>query len=247
MLGAWGPYPAPGGALRGHLLQRPGGAALLVGCGGGVAARLGYHLRGWDELGAVLLPDLHPAHIADLWPLGSQTVAAVGQGLRRGLLPAYAPVAQEAAWRALGRPGVLDVRGVAPGDRPRLAGWRVELGRDRTPAIRIGGETGEAGFVPAGARLADQADLLRGVGLLVVEMAPADGEDLPAPDLATAAADLAMATGAHMLVLSHLDPEADAAGSLAAARARFPQTALALEGRTYHVPPGLTPPASSPA
>ena len=250
VVGAWGPFPAPGGALRGHLLRQTGAGALLVGCGSGVAGRLDYHVGAWGDLAAVLLPDLHPAHTADLHALGSLCLSLAQQKLRRGLLPTYAPMA-DAAFGALARPGVLDPRGVGPGNESRVGGWHVRwgaAGRGGMP-LRLVGAAGQAAFLPAGARLAEQAAFVGGVGLLVVECADPDGEGLPADASATAeaAGRLAAAAGARALLLTHLDPAADAGAVLAAARATFAAAQVALEGRTYNIPPPVTGSASSPA
>ena len=250
VVGAWGPFPAPGGALRGHLLRQTGAGELLVGCGSGVAGRMEYHVGAWSDLAAVLLPDLHPAHTSDLHALGTLCLSLAQRRLRRGLLAAYGPVA-DAGFRGLTRPGILDPRGVGPGDEMRVGGWHVRwgaAGRGALP-LRLAGAAGQAALLPAGIPLAEQTAFVAGAGLLVVECADPDGDGLPEDALATAhaAGRLAAAAAARVLLLTHLDPSADAGAVVAAARASFPSAQLALEGRTYDIPPPGTGSASPPA
>ncbi len=234
VVGAWGRWPAPGGALRGHLARSGAGGALLVGAGSGVVGRLGYHLESWAELSAVLLPDLAPEHISDLWALGNATAAAVEAGKRRGLLTVLAPLEPIDAWRALGRPGVLDVRGLGPGDTMHCAGWRCTLfseGEGQT-VVRLEAAGGTVGLVCAGTRPLVPAPL-SAARLLIVELGPREGGGLGPAE----AAQLAAGAAAETLLLCHRDPGDPVAEMLAEARARFANTLLGLEGRTYDVPP----------
>lgn len=246
VVGHWGPYPAPGGALRGHLLRQTGAGELLVGCGSGVAARLDYHVGAWADLAAVLLPDLHPAHTADIQAVGSRCLRLARERVRRGLLPVYAPLA-DPGFSGLSRPGVLDPRGVGPGDAMRAGAWDVHWGPagHGALALRLSGAAGTAAFVPQAAWTPDLASFLAGVGLMVVECGDPDGEANPEEAGATArrAGELARAAGAQVLLLTHLDPATNPELLAAEARAAHPQAQVALEGRTYDIPTGS---ASSP-
>ena len=239
VVGAWGPFPAPGGALRGHLLRQVGAAALLVGCGSGISGRLEYHLPEWQELGAVLLPDLHPAHAADLHALGSRCASMAVRGARRGLLPVYAPM-DDPAFAALGRPGVLDPRAVAAGNESRVGGWHVRWHATASGglAVRLRGAAGTAAFIPAGGVDPALATFVAGVGLLVVECGDPDGEASAEDVLASArrAGELAREAAVDALLLSHLEPTVGVEPTVAAARDAFPRAQCALEGRTYDLP-----------
>ncbi len=240
VLGRYGRYPAPGGAGRGYLLSGPGGA-VLIGCGGGVAGRLGYALAHPADLAAVVLADLRPDHVGDLAAVGSMAAGQVARGERRGLLPVYALSAPTEAWRRLQRPGVLDVRGVGPGDRIQVAGWSCAW----TPtahacpgaALRwVGPQRETLAITGLTEPTAEVREACAGVDILLAEAdGPADelDEEWAAGMTSAEAAALAAACGARALLLSHLDGDADPRAALAAARGRFPAAALALEGRSY--------------
>lgn len=244
VLGRYGSHPAPGGAGRGLLLLAGdgGAAAVLVGCGSGVAGRLGYALRSLGDLAAVVLPDLRPDHACDLWSVGSAAAAAARGGRRRGLLPVYAYGRPPAAWTALHRPGVLDVRRFAAEDTVRAGGWTFRFAPLEHPwptlALRAEHPGGGAlGWVGPGRAGAEARALLAGVRLLLVDAGgPAeDDEGLDGGMAPEDAGALAAAAGALRLLLCHLDPDDAPAELLARARAAFPSSALALEGRTYEV------------
>jgi len=237
VIGRCGAHPVPGGAGRGVLLQG-GTAAVLLGCGSGVAARLAYHLPA-GEPGAVILPDLRPDHTCDLWTIGSAAAADTVAGRRRGLLPVYALGAPAADWAALQRPGVLDVRRFAPGDRFPVAGWTLGFAAldHAWPGAALRAELGGAAVALVGCGGAPEAAraLCAGVDLLIVDVGgPQTGDEgLDGGMSAAAAGALAAEAGAAALLLTHLDPDDDPAALEAAARTRFPGARLALEGRTY--------------
>ncbi len=238
VLGRYGSHPAPGGAGRGYVLSG-GPKAVLVGCGSGVAGRLGYPLAGAEDLGAVVLPDLRPDHCSDLWAVGSWSAVAALSGRRRGLLLVYAYGQPEAEWRRLHRPGVLDVRRFGPADTVSVEGWRLSFLSMEHPwpglAVRIQGPGGGCAIVGPGRLGPALAPFCAGVGLLVVEVGgpQADDEGLDGGMTPADAGRLAAAAGVRRCLLSHLDPADDPAGMLAEARSAFPDAALALEGRTY--------------
>ena len=244
VLGRYGRYPAPGGAGRGYLLGGSGGA-VLIGCGSGVAGRIGYALAQPSDLVAVVLPDLRPDHIGDLAAVGSMAADQAACGQRRGLLVVYAFVTPTEAWRHLHWPGVLDVRGVGPGDRIQVAGWSCTWTATAHTwpgaVLRWSGPEGET-LACTGLTAPSIAvrDACAGVDVLLAE---ADGsvdelQEEWAGGLGPAqAGGLAASCGVRSLLLSHLDGAADARAALAAARAAFPPASLALEGRSYPLRP----------
>jgi ribonuclease BN (tRNA processing enzyme) len=248
VLGRYGAYPAPGGACRGLLLEGAAAtdaapaqarAAVLVGCGSGVAGRLGYHLASPARLAAVLLPDLRPDHCSDLWAVGSLAAAATLRGERRGLLPVYAFGRPPELWQRLHRPGVADVRRFAAADAVRLCGWTFTFAALDHPwptlAVRAEGPGGPLALVGPGRPDDAVRALCAGATLLIVDVGgPRDvDEGLDGGMAPGEAGALAAACGAKRLLLAHLDPGAPAEDALAEARAAFPAAALALEGRTY--------------
>lgn len=242
VLGRWGAYPAPGGAGRGYLLEAgPDHPALLIGCGSGVAGRLGYTAAAVEGPGAVVLPDLRPDHCCDLWSTGSLVAAAAARGARRGLLPVYAFAEPAPEWRRLQRPGVLDVRRFSAGDTLRVAGWTITCrpSGHPWPGVSLRAETAEGvsfALIAPGPPGAELEGLLRGVGLVLAEVGgpPADPDEGLQGGMAPGAAGrLAATCAAGLLLLGHLDPGGDAEAALASARAAHPRSELALEGRTY--------------
>lgn len=242
VLGRYGAFPAPGGAGRGLLLG--GGPPVLVGCGSGVAARLHHHLADPGVPEAVLLPDLRPDHCSDLWSVGSAAAAAARAGRRRGLLVTYAYGRPAAAWQALHRPGVLDVRRFAVGDAVRCGGWSFRFAEleHPWPTLAVRAEAPDGGvlaLVGPGRPGPEAAGLCAGAGLLVVDVGGPrdDDEGLDGGMEPAEAGALASRCGAGGLLLFHLHPPESPAAALAAAAAAFPGAALALEGRTYDLPP----------
>ena len=238
VLGRYGSHPAPGGAGRGYLLTG-GPRAVLLGCGSGVAGRLGYALGGPEELGALVLPDLRPDHGSDLWSIGSMAAAAVEAGRRRGLLPVYAYGRPEGGWQGLHRPGVLDVRRFAPGDTVRLEGWTLSFAplEHAWPgvAVRAEGPGGPLALVGLGRPTETVRTLCAGARLAVIEVGGphVDDEGLDGGMSAAEAGRLALEAGVGRLLLAHLDPSTKPEELLWEAQAGFPPAALALEGRTY--------------
>lgn len=243
VLGRYGAFPAPGGAGRGFLLG--GGPPVLVGCGSGVASRLGHHLPDPGVPEAVLLPDLRPDHCSDLWSVGSAAAGAARAGARRGLLLVYAYGHPGPAWQALHRPGVLDVRRFAVGDAVRCGGWTFRFAalEHPWPTLAVRAEApggGVLGLVGPGRAGPDVAALCAGADLLVVDVGGPreEDEELDGGMEPAEAGALAARCGAGRLLLAHLHPPESPADALAAAAAAFPGAALALEGRTYDLPPG---------
>jgi len=67
VLGRWSPYPPPGGACPGYLVQS-GDIWILLDCGSGVVAAL-HRCCGAHQLRAAVLTHLHPDHFSDVYAL----------------------------------------------------------------------------------------------------------------------------------------------------------------------------------
>ncbi len=67
VLGRYSPYPPPGGACSGYLVQHRG-CTLMLDCGNGCVAAMQDHID-FSELNWVILSHLHPDHISDLFIL----------------------------------------------------------------------------------------------------------------------------------------------------------------------------------
>ena len=83
VLGCNGPYPEPGGACSGYLLEN-GATRVLIDCGTGVLARL-TAIMPPEKLDAVILSHLHYDHMSDMLPM---IYKLQGTGKK---LPVYAP------------------------------------------------------------------------------------------------------------------------------------------------------------
>lgn len=89
VLGYQSPYPGPGGATPGYLLESSG-MRILVDCGSGVLAQLSKYLAPWS-LDAVWLSHLHHDHIADFFVLQYAIQTEIRMGRRSSPLIVTAP------------------------------------------------------------------------------------------------------------------------------------------------------------
>ncbi|MGG1661327.1 MBL fold metallo-hydrolase [Brevibacillus sp. NRS-1366] len=101
VLGYQSPYPGPGGATPGYLLET-NKVRILLDCGSGVLSQLGKHLPMY-EIDAMLLSHYHHDHIADVgvFQYGLMVHQLFGQRDASRTLPIYAPEAPEANAQAL--------------------------------------------------------------------------------------------------------------------------------------------------
>ncbi|MBA4494426.1 MBL fold metallo-hydrolase [Paenactinomyces guangxiensis] len=89
VLGCHSPFPGPGGATPGYLLEA-GGKRILIDCGSGVLAQLGKMISPWD-LDGVILSHLHHDHISDFFVLQYAIMTAMKLKKRTSPLPVWAP------------------------------------------------------------------------------------------------------------------------------------------------------------
>lgn len=67
VLGNNGPFPSPGGACSGYLLEEDS-TKILIDCGNGVLSNL-QKICPFEDLSAIILTHLHSDHISDLMVL----------------------------------------------------------------------------------------------------------------------------------------------------------------------------------
>lgn len=89
ILGCQSPFPGPGGATAGYLLETRQGKILLD-CGSGVISQL-QRVTDLKQVDAILLSHLHEDHIADIGVLKYAFMIFRKLGMRDRLLPVYIP------------------------------------------------------------------------------------------------------------------------------------------------------------
>ena len=123
VLGRHGPYPRPGGACSGYLIE-DGATRVLVDCGSGVLSRLLGILRP-EELDAIVLSHLHFDHCSDLfvmrYALDQQERSR--RGARSVRVPLYTPAEPFETRSRRSRPNAHSLRRI-----PSKAAMRSRLG-----------------------------------------------------------------------------------------------------------------------
>lgn len=90
VLGRYGPYPRPGGACSGYLIE-DGTTRVLIDCGAGVLSRLLEYLRP-EQLDAIVLSHLHFDHCSDLFVMRyALDQQEVPEGAEKRRVPLYLP------------------------------------------------------------------------------------------------------------------------------------------------------------
>lgn len=90
VLGRYGPYPRPGGACSGYLIE-DGPTRVLVDCGAGVLSRLMEHMHP-SHLDAIVLSHLHFDHCSDLFVMRyALDQQEPGPGGEKRRVPLYSP------------------------------------------------------------------------------------------------------------------------------------------------------------
>jgi ribonuclease BN (tRNA processing enzyme) len=149
VLGRYGPYPRPGGACSGYLIE-DGETRVLIDCGAGVYARLIEYLPA-RSLDAVVLSHLHFDHCSDLlvmrYALDQQTPAENGEKRR---IPLYAPKEPRHVLEFVTDGALFDVTTVAGGDEIQIGALAFAFTPMAHPVptngMRITGPDGHALF-----------------------------------------------------------------------------------------------------
>lgn len=233
ILGNNGPYPAPGGACSGYLLESDsGGTTILIDCGTGVLANL-MGLGALDRLDAVVLSHLHFDHISDLWPMQY----AIQFHPRRHPLPVYAPATPERVRDLLDAP----CYDLWPCEDVAIGEMKLSFNPARHPvetnaiAVSCDGArfvfTGDSNTDPLVELFCDGADLLLAdAGLSSDDWKPS------APHYSAAlCGQLAKNARAKRLLLTHFNPKYDPEALLKEARAFFPQAECAVIGGVHYI------------
>ena len=233
ILGNNGPYPAPGGACSGYLLESDSGdTAILIDCGTGTLANL-MQAGALDRLDAVVLSHLHFDHVSDLLPMQY----ALQFNPRRHPLPVYAPESPEQVRAMLDAP----CYDLWPCKDVEIGEMRVSFSPARHPietnavAVTCDGArfvfTGDSNTDPLMELFCEGASLLLAdAGLSVDDWKPT------APHYSAGlCGQLAANTHARQLLLTHFSPKYDPQALLAEAREYYPTADIAEIGEVYYI------------
>lgn len=234
ILGCNGPFPAPGGATSGYLVQA-GEKHIQLDLGSGVLSALtGYTAP--ETLTALVLTHWHYDHACDVLPL-IYRLEAMGTPLH-----VYAPVDEASLIRqAALNCKLIVLHDIAPGDVIDLDGVTLQVfeARHPVPAVMLRlteGDatlcyTGDTNTVPWLADFAQGAGLLLADGLFTQGMWAEGKPHLSAAQVAQLAAD----AGAGQVVVTHLNPTIDPATLLKEARCFRQDVKLAERFQCYTV------------
>lgn len=233
ILGNNGPYPAPGCACSGYLLESDSGdTTILIDCGTGVLANL-MAADALDRLDAVVLSHLHFDHMSDLLPMQY----AIQFHPRQRPLPVYASDSPESVRALLDAPcyDLWPCRDVTVGE------MKLSFNPARHPvetnaiAVSCDGRrfvfTGDSNADPLVELFCEGADLLLAdAGLSSDDWRPT------APHYSAAlCGELAKNTHAKRLLLTHFNPKYDPEALLEEARAFYPPAELAVIGAVHYI------------
>ncbi|MEA5059545.1 MAG: MBL fold metallo-hydrolase [Candidatus Pelethousia sp.] len=242
VLGRYGPFPAPGGACSGYLLES-GDIALALDLGSGTLSNLLRRLPGLG-LTAILLSHLHSDHMSDMLVLryALQQLSAHGRSVPMPL-SVVCPDEPDLEFRQLAGSGVYDMVPARDGLRIRFGTMAISFHRVIHPVptycfhIEHQGRrlfyTGDTGYFAGLSDLARGANvILAGTGFLNAEKTTAIAPHLTAGE----AGRLARDAGAEQLLCTHIwggEPREEAI--LAEAKALFPNTLVVEEMHEYMI------------
>ena len=233
ILGNNGPYPAPGGACSGYLLESDSGdTTILIDCGTGVLANL-MAVDALDRLDAVVLSHLHYDHMSDLLPMQY----AIQFHPRQHPLPVYVPETPEPVRASLDAP----CYDLWPCKDVNIGEMKLSFNPARHPvetsAISVSCDgkrfvfTGDSNTDPLLELFCEGADLLLAdAGLSSDDWKPT------APHYSAAlCGELAKNAHAKRLLLTHFNPKYDPEALLSEARAFYPSAELAALGAVHYI------------
>ncbi len=99
VLGCWAPYPRPGGACSGYLLQS-GETAIMIDAGNGTFAELTRHVN-FRSLKALVITHFHPDHYVDVFCLRHAIAGARRAGTLQQTLKLFVPAAPSEIYNKL--------------------------------------------------------------------------------------------------------------------------------------------------
>ena len=242
VLGRHGPFPAPGGACSGYLIEA-GDTKLCVDLGSGTLGNLRNILPGL-KMDGILLSHLHSDHMSDMLVLRYALTQLSAKGTEIELpMTVVAPETPEVEFRQLASSGVFEMVHAKAGLKLRFGEVTVTLYSSAHPVetyafdIEHNGKrifyTGDTGMYTELVRQCMGADILLADACFLDGEKP--GEN--APHLtAGEAGKVAKEAGVGQLICTHIWGGRDMAGEiLAEARRQFPNTLVAEEMHEYFV------------
>lgn len=205
VLGCFGPYPAPGEATSGYLVEAAG-KRILLDCGAGVAGKL-MKIISPAQLDCAVFSHLHYDHMSDI------SVISYHFQLHGGVLPVYLPPEEQSFRREILNVPMLKL--IDEEDKFEIGDIMVETMPVKHPvpcrAIRITAE-GKCFAFTGDTNVCDGlANFCRDADVLLADSAFTDsawGESKPHMSARHCAA-LAKEAGAKQLYLTHINPDND--------------------------------------
>ncbi len=240
VLGSYGPYPAPGGACSGYLLEHEG-SKILLDCGNGVLSRLQKYIKPW-EVEAILLSHLHADHISDLFILKYALDMARGKQIISDGVKLYLPKEPVEESQRIPYKEVYQMNYLKPEKDITIGPFQITFLPTVHPLdclamkIRCGDKTlvysGDTEYFPQLEQFAAGCDLF----LCEANFQDDDIEASRRNHLsARQAAEIAQKGEVKKLLLTHLPAEKDAEVSLKEAKSAFAQAELVQEEKTFTI------------
>lgn len=240
VLGCYTPYPPPGGACLGYLLEGDKTRVMLE-FGSGIMARLQEYVPYW-EVEAVLLSHLHGDHMSDLWVYRYAIDQAIQEGKRKKPVSIWAPIQPTEVFHNLPYKEALEAKALEPGQDIMIGEFTACFIPTRhaltSLAMRI--SDGQKTLVYTGDTeyFEDLVGFTIGADLLLAEATylKADIEAGATGHMSAGqAAEIARAAGVPRLVLTHLRSWYQPEELLAEAKAIFPASQIAVERTVLEV------------
>ncbi|MGB9859751.1 MAG: MBL fold metallo-hydrolase [Moorellaceae bacterium] len=234
ILGCYTPYPPPGGACLGYLLEGNRTRVLLE-LGSGTLARLQEYIPYW-EVEAVLISHLHGDHMSDLWVYRYAIDQAIQEGKRKKPMPVWAPPQPAEVFHQLTYKESLEAKPLEPGRDIVLGEFTASFmpTKHALPAVAMRLSDGRKTLVYTGDTeyATELAGFAAGADLLLAEATYLNA-DIAAGATghmsAGQAAEIARAAGVKRLILTHLRSWYRPEELLAEAQALFPASQVAVE------------------
>jgi ribonuclease BN (tRNA processing enzyme) len=225
VLGNNGPYPGPGGACSGYLLEGVG-TRILIDCGSGVLSNL-QKFFGIEEIDGVILSHLHDDHTSDMLVLKYAIEVGESRGLPLKTLDVWAPPEPAETFSRLASGEAFHMQPITPGLKITMGDLEIAFGRMKHPVMCYGVSvsdgkrkfvfSGDTSWDPGSAKLFSGADVL----MLDAGLLSRDKTEGAAHMTAAECGLAAKQASAGRLLLTHLWPEYDVNEVEAEAKAHF--------------------------